>query len=660
MARAIGIDLGTTNSAMAYMSAGEPEIIENSEGQRVTPSVVAMNTRTGERLIGTTARRQAVTNPQHTVYSAKRFIGRRYDDDLVGEDQSRMPFGLGRLDNGDLGIEFDGRLRPPAEISSILLARLKQDAEEKLGEPVTEAVITVPAYFNDAQREATQAAGTIAGLQVLRIVNEPTAAALAYGLDKSAEGDTTDRTIAVYDLGGGTFDITILHVGDGVFEVKSTNGDTHLGGDDFDTVIVEHLVEEFKKKEFMDPGNDPSAAQRLRQAAEDAKKELSSVTTAEINLPFISADASGPKHLVQTLTRATLEALTSELVEKTVGPCQVAMRDAGVSPEDIDEVILAGGMTRMPSVVSRVREVFGKEPNRSINPDEVVALGAALQAGVLQGDVTGILLLDVTPLTWGIETLGGVRTELIPRNTTIPTSKSDSFTTAADGQSSVEIHILQGERPMAADNTSVGRFSLDGIAPAPRGVPQIEVSFDIDANGTLTVKATDKATQREQHITVTGRSGMSDSDIQEKVREAAENAETDRARREAADERNRAEAAAYQAEKLIQDHGDKLPENVKSDIQSKTAAVRSALADQNADAARLKAANDALQQSLMQAGQHMYSDAGSPPPPGPGASPGPDAPSGPRPPTDAPPGPGSGGGKQPPGDDTVEGRFREV
>ena len=589
MARAIGIDLGTTNSAMAYMSAGEPEIIENSEGQRITPSVVAVNTKTDERLIGMTARRQAVTNPEHTVYSAKRFVGRRFDDELVRGDQDRVPFKLASLDNGDVGIEFDGNVRPPAEISSMLLARLKQDAEERLGDAVTQAVITVPAYFNDAQREATRVAGTIAGLEVLRIVNEPTAAALAYGLEKQG-----DRTVAVYDLGGGTFDITILHVGEGVFEVKSTNGDTHLGGDDFDLRLVEYLVDEFKKKEYMDPSSDPSAAQRLRLAAEEAKIELSSVTSAEINLPFISADQTGPKHLVESLTRAKLEALTADLVEKTVEPCQNAMRDAGVSPDDIDDVILAGGMTRVPSIVNRVREIFGKEPNRTINPDEVVALGAALQAGVLQGDVSGILLLDVTPLTWGIETLGGVRTELIPRNTTIPTSKSDTFTTAADGQSSVEIHVLQGERPMAADNTSVGRFTLDGIAPAPRGVPQVEVSFDIDANGILTVRAKDQATQREQHITVTGRSGMSDDDIKSKVREAEDNAESDRMRRETADARNLAESTAYQADKLIEEHGDKLPEEIKSDIQSKTADVRTALGDENADSERLTAATNAL------------------------------------------------------------------
>ncbi len=634
MARAIGIDLGTTNSAMAYMSAGEPEIVENSEGQRITPSVVAVNTKTGERLIGMTARRQAVTNPEHTVYSAKRFIGRRFDDELVRGDQDRVPFKLGGLDNGDVGIEFDGNVRPPAEISSMLLARLKQDAEEKLGDTVTQAVITVPAYFNDAQREATRVAGTIAGLEVLRIVNEPTAAALAYGLEKQG-----DRTVAVYDLGGGTFDITILHVGEGVFEVKSTNGDTHLGGDDFDLRLVDYMVDEFKKKEYMDPSSDPSAAQRLRLAAEEAKIELSSVTSAEINLPFISADQTGPKHLVESMTRAKLEALTADLVEKTVEPCQNAMRDAGVGPDDIDDVILAGGMTRMPSIVNRVREIFGKEPNRTINPDEVVALGAALQAGVLQGDVSGILLLDVTPLTWGIETLGGVRTELIPRNTTIPTSKSDTFTTAADGQSSVEIHVLQGERPMAADNTSVGRFSLDGIAPAPRGVPQIEVSFDIDANGILTVKAKDQATQREQHITVTGRSGMSDDDIKAKVQEAEDNADSDRARRETADARNLAESTAYQADKLIEEHGDKLPDDVKSDIQSKTADVRTALADENAELERLTTASNDLQQAMMAAGQHIHAGAGAGAAPGPDGGPGPDDPS---------------------GDDTVEGKFREV
>ena len=631
MARAIGIDLGTTNSAMAYMSAGEPEIIENSEGQRITPSVVALNSKTGERLIGMMARRQAVTNPQHTVYSAKRFVGRRFDDELIRSDQERVPFALSSLENGDVGIQFDGSVRPPAEISSMLLARLKSDAEERLGEPVTQAVITVPAYFNDAQREATRIAGMIAGLEVLRIVNEPTAAALAYGLDKEGE-----RTVAVYDLGGGTFDITILHVGDGVFEVKSTNGDTHLGGDDFDARLVEYLVDEFKKKEYMDPSTDPSAAQRLRLAAEEAKIELSSVTSAEINLPFISADQTGPKHLVEPLTRAKLEALTADLVEKTVEPCLNALRDAGVSPGDIDDVILAGGMTRMPSVANRVKEIFGKEPNRSINPDEVVALGAALQAGVLQGDVTGILLLDVTPLTWGIETLGGVRTELITRNTTIPTSKSDTFTTAADGQSSVEIHVLQGERPMAADNTSVGRFSLDGIAPAPRGIPQIEVAFDIDANGIITVTAKDKSTQREQHITVTGRSGMSEDDIKAKVKEAEENAEADRLRREAVDARNLAESAAYQADKLIEEHGERLPEDVKSDIQSKASEVRTVLADENADAERVKTSSEALQQAMMQAGQHIHAGAAAGGPP------------------DSDP------GQEPPGDDTVEGRFREV
>ncbi len=635
MARAIGIDLGTTNSAMAYMSAGEPEIIENSEGQRITPSVVAVNTKTSERLIGMMARRQAVTNPEHTVYSAKRFIGRRFDDELVRGDQERVPFNLKGLDNGDVGIEFDGQVRPPAEISSMLLARLKQDAEERLGEPVTQAVITVPAYFNDAQREATQVAGTIAGLDVLRIVNEPTAAALAYGLDK--EGD---RTVAVYDLGGGTFDITILHVGDGVFEVKSTNGDTHLGGDDFDLRLVEYLVDEFKKKEYMDPSTDPSASQRLRLAAEEAKIELSSVTSAETNLPFISADQSGPKHLVETLTRAKLESLTADLVEKTIEPCLNAMRDAGVTPDDVDDVILAGGMTRMPAVFNRVKEIFGKEPNRTINPDEVVALGAALQAGVLQGDVSGILLLDVTPLTWGIETLGGVRTELIPRNTTIPTSKSDTFTTAADGQSSVEIHVLQGERPMAGDNTSVGRFTLDGIAPAPRGIPQIEVAFDIDANGILTVKAKDQSTQREQHITVTGRSGMSDEDIKAKVNEAEENAESDRLRREAADVRNLAESSAYQADKLIEEHGEKIPDEVKSDIQAKASEVRTVLADENADGERVKASSDALQQAMMAAGQHIHAGAGAG---APGAGP-----------------EGGAGPDAPPGDDTVEGRFREV
>lgn len=632
MARIIGIDLGTTNSAMAVITAGEPEIIENAEGRRTTPSVVAVNPKTGERSIGETARRQAIMNPNNTVFSAKRFIGRRYEDGEVQSDIQQLPFKISSLPNGDAGIQFDGEVRPPAEISALVLRKLKEDAEAKLGDSVNQAVITVPAYFNDAQREATQVAGTVAGLEVLRIVNEPTAASLAYGLEKSGE-----RTIAVYDLGGGTFDVTILHVGDGVYEVKSTNGDTHLGGDDFDQRLVDYLVDSFKSKEMIDLSKDPSALQRLRVEAERAKVELSSVASTEVNLPFITADQTGPKHLVETLNRAKLEELVSDLVARTVAPCVQAMEDAGVSKSDIDDIVLVGGMTRMPAIQNRVQEIFGKEPNLSINPDEVVAVGAALQAGVLQGDVKEVLLLDVTPLTWGIETLGGVRTVLIERNTTIPTTKSDIFTTAADGQPSVEIHVLQGERGMAADNTSVGRFTLDGIAPAPRGMPQIEVLFDIDVNGILTVTAKDKATNREQHITVTGRSGMSDDEIDRLVREAEQNAESDRARRAEVEIRNSADSLVYQAEKLLADEGDKIPDDVKSEVTEKKDALKEVLVATDADSSKLKVASDELQASLLKVGQQMYSGAGSSGTPG-----------------------GAGGASGGTPDDTVEGEFREV
>jgi molecular chaperone DnaK len=618
---------------MAVMMGGEPEIIENAEGRRTTPSVVAVNPKTSERFVGELARRQSITNPQNTIYSAKRFIGRRFDDPSVQADTKRVSFKLAKLDNGDAGIILNGKKHTPSEISAMVLRKLKDDAEAKLGEKITQAVITVPAYFNDAQRDATKVAGQIAGLEVLRIINEPTAASLAYGLDKKA-----DETIAVYDLGGGTFDITVLQIGDGVFEVKSTNGDTHLGGDDFDQAIVDYVANEFKKENGIDLRQDPSAHQRVRVEAERAKIELSTVAQTEINLPFISADASGPKHLQMTLTRAKLEELTSSLIERTVAPVRAALKDAGVTPKDIDEVVLVGGMTRMPAVLEKVKQIFGKEPNKSINPDEVVAIGAAIQGGVLQGEVKDILLLDVTPLTWGIETLGGVRTPLIERNTTIPTSKTEIFTTAADGQRSVEIHVLQGERPMSADNISVGRFTLDGIPPAPRGVPQIEVTFDIDADGILTVSAKDKGTNREQHIAITGRSGLAQNEVERLVKEAEEHADEDRQRREAVEARNSAESAAFQAEKVLSEYGDKVSEGVKTEVQGKIDAVRDLLKDQNASPAALTDATTALQTSLQKVGEAMYSQGA-----GVGATP-----------------PGGQGENPDEGDDTVEGEFREV
>ena len=601
MAKVIGIDLGTTNSAMAIMEAGEPQIVENAEGRRTTPSVVAFNSKTDERFVGELARRQAITNPENTVYSAKRFIGRRFDDASVQADVKNVSFKLGELDGGDVGIVLNGKTSTPAEVSAMILRKLKDDAEAKLGEPVTQAVITVPAYFNDGQREATKIAGQIAGLEVLRIINEPTAASLAYGLDKEGE-----RTIAVYDLGGGTFDVTILQLGEGVFEVKSTNGDTHLGGDDFDLNLVEYLADEFKKENLIDLRDDVSAHQRLRVESERAKIELSSVASTEINLPFISADSSGPKHLQSTLTRAKLEELTSALIERTVAPTKSALKDAGIAPGEIDEVVLVGGMTRMPAVIKMVTKLFGKEPNRSINPDEVVAVGAAIQAGVLQGDVKDVLLLDVTPLSVGIETLGGVRTALIERNTTIPTSKTETFTTAADNQSSVEIHIVQGEREMAGDNTSIGRFNLDGILPAPRGVPQVAVTFDIDADGILKVSAKDNGTGKEQHITITGRSGMDDAEVERLVKEAEENAEADKAKRAGVETRNAGESAVFQAEKILKDEGDKVPEEIKSDVEAKVEAVKETLADETADTTVIAAATEELQTALQAIGQAVY------------------------------------------------------
>jgi molecular chaperone DnaK len=601
MAKVIGIDLGTTNSAMAVMEAGEPQIIENAEGRRTTPSVVAFNAKTEERFVGELARRQAITNPENTVYSAKRFIGRRFDDGSVKDDISSVSFKLGELDGGDVGIVLNGKTSAPAEISAMVLRKLKEDAEAKLGDTVTQAVITVPAYFNDGQREATKIAGQVAGLEVLRIINEPTAAALAYGLDKEGE-----RTIAVYDLGGGTFDVTILALGEGVFEVKSTNGDTHLGGDDFDATLVNYLADEFKKENLIDLREDVSAHQRLRVEAERAKIELSSVASTEINLPFISADSSGPKHLQSTLTRAKLEEMTSALIDRTSGPTKNALKDAGVAPGEIDEVILVGGMTRMPAVIEMVTALFGKEPSRTINPDEVVAVGAAIQAGVLQGDVTDVLLLDVTPLSVGIETLGGVRTALIDRNTTIPTSKTETFTTAADSQSSVEIHVVQGEREMAGDNTSIGRFNLDGILPAPRGVPQIAVTFDIDADGILKVSAKDNGTGKEQHITITGRSGMDDAEVERLIKEAEENSEADKVKRESVETRNAAESAVFQAEKILKEDGDKVPDDIKVDVEGKVESVKEALANEAAETSVIAATTEELQTALQAVGQAVY------------------------------------------------------
>ena len=624
MAKIIGIDLGTTNSAMAVINAGEPEIIESAEGRRTIPSVVAINEKTDERFVGELARRQAITNPKNTVYSAKRFIGCRYDDEAVQRDIKRVPFAINKLKNGDAGITLKGKLRPPAEISAMVLRKLKEDAEKKLGEEVKQAVITVPAYFNDSQREATKVAGEIAGLEVLRIINEPTAASLAYGLDKKG-----DRTIAVYDLGGGTFDITILTIGDGVFEVKSTNGDTHLGGDDFDLQIVDFLAQQFEEENLIDLRKDASAHQRLRVEAERAKVELSSVTSTEINLPFITADSTGPKHMQITLTRAKLEELSMGLVKRTVGPTIKALKDSGIKTSDIDEVVLVGGMTRMPLVIKQVTETFGKNPNTSINPDEVVAIGASIQAGVLQGDVKDVLLLDVTPLTLGIETLGAVRTTLIEKNTTIPTSKSETFSTAADNQPGVEIHVVQGEREMAADNISIGRFMLDGILPAPRGVPQIEVTFDIDADGILKVSAKDKGSDKEQHITITGRSGLDEKEIDRLIREAEENAESDKERREMVEVRNTGESVVFQAEKILKDQESSVSGEVKTVIESNIKELKDLLGNESTDISSITKATTELQDSLQKLG-----------------------------PTQTPS--SESEHQESPDDDTVEGEFKEV
>ncbi len=598
MGKIIGIDLGTTNSVVAVMEGGEATVIPSAEGGRLIPSVVAISNK-GERLVGKIARNQAVVNPENTIFSIKRFMGRKFTDPEVQKAISLVPYKVSAAPNGDVRVHMGGKAYSPPEISAMILQKIKADAEAYLGEPVTEAVITVPAYFNDAQRNATKDAGRIAGLDVKRIINEPTASSLAYGL-----GEKKDETIAVYDLGGGTFDISILDVGDGVFEVRSTNGDTFLGGDDFDQRIIDYVANEFKKEHGIDLREDRQALQRLKEAAEKAKIELSSTMSTDINLPFITADASGPKHLNMTLTRAKLEALVEDLIERTIRPCEAALRDAGLKPSDIDEVVLVGGMTRMPAVQEAVRKFFGKEPHKGVNPDEVVAIGAAIQGGVLRGDVKDVLLLDVTPLTLSIETLGGVATPLIERNTTIPARKSQIFSTAADGQTQVEIHVLQGERPMAADNKTLGRFILDGIPPAPRGVPQIEVTFDIDANGILNVSAKDKATGREQSITITASSGLTEQEIQRMIREAQEHASEDAKRREAVEIRNQAEAGIHAAEKTLRDFADRIPADVKARTQERIDAVRKALEGNNTDTIRREA--EALAQQLQTVGASMY------------------------------------------------------
>jgi len=613
MAKVIGIDLGTTNSVVAVVEGGDPTVIANQEGSRITPSVVAY-TKEGETLVGQVAKRQAITNPDNTVFSIKRFMGRRYDEVL--QEMKLVPYKVVKAQNGDARVEIRGKVNSPPEISALILRKLKEAAEAYLGEKVTQAVITVPAYFNDSQRQATKDAGAIAGLEVLRIVNEPTAAALAYGLDKKK-----DETVAVYDLGGGTFDISILEIGEGVVEVKATNGDTHLGGDDFDQRVMDWIADEFKRENGIDLRKDRMALQRLKEAAEKAKCELSTTVQTEINLPFITADATGPKHLVLTLTRAKLEALVADLIERSLTPCRECMRQAGVGAGDIDEIILVGGQTRMPKVQEEVKRLFGKEPNRTVNPDEVVAVGAAVQAAVLTGEVKDLLLLDVTPLSLGIETLGGVMTRLIEANATIPTKKAETFTTASDNQPSVEVHVLQGERPMARDNRTLGRFHLDGIPAAPRGLPQIEVTFDIDANGILNVSARDKATSKQQNITITASSGLSKDEIEKMKREAEAHAGEDAKHREAIETKNRADSLLYSTERTLREHGDKVPAADKEAIETALNELREALKGEDLD--RINRSAEALGKASHKLAEVMYKETqGTTPPSGaPGGGP---------------------------------------
>ena len=602
MSKVIGIDLGTTNSCVAIMDGKETKVLENNEGARTTPSIVAF-AKDGERLVGQPAKRQAITNADNTVYAFKRLIGRRFDDAMVAKAKEHSPFKIVKGDNGDAWVEVNGKKTSPSELSAMVLQKMKDTAEAYLGEKVTQAVITVPAYFNDAQRQATKDAGKIAGLDVLRLVNEPTAAALAYGLGEDVKGH---KTVAVYDLGGGTFDVSILEIGDGVVEVKATNGDTFLGGEDFDSRIISWMADEFKKKEGVDLTKDKLALQRLKDEAEKAKKELSSASSIEINLPFITADASGPKHLQMTLSRAKLESIVEDLIQGTLGPCKAALKDAGVTADKIDEVVLVGGMTRMPKVQEVVKSFFGKEPHKGVNPDEVVAIGAAIQGGILRGDVKDVLLLDVTPLSLGIETLGGVFTALIDRNTTIPTKKSQVFSTAADNQNAVTISVYQGERPMAKDNKLLGQFNLEGIPPAARGVPQIEVTFDIDANGIVNVSAKDKGTGKASNVVIKSDGGLSDADIERMVKEAEANADSDKARREQVEVRNSAEALVHSTEKALKDHGDKVESEVKVKIETELSATKELLSQEEVDTALLEAQVEKLSEVSMELGKAMY------------------------------------------------------